>query len=217
MPNEGFVAFEPRIPLYVSGFGPRAMALAARVGDGLVMSVPPVPEAIERVWTRLDAAARQAGRVIDRATFLTTTLTTMCVTEPGEASDSARVRDAVGAFAIAAMHYLYEQWKEAGRPDQPGRYPGWDEYVRMLDRVDPERLHQRIHAGHNCWVLPDEERFVTRELIEATCLVGTAPELASRLRALEAAGLSQVMLLPPLGAKEQVLRDVAEQVMPLLV
>ena len=30
------------------------------------------------------------------------------------------------------------------------------------------------------------------------------------------AGLSQVMLLPPLAAKDDVLRDVATQVMPLL-
>jgi alkanesulfonate monooxygenase SsuD/methylene tetrahydromethanopterin reductase-like flavin-dependent oxidoreductase (luciferase family) len=216
MPDHGFVGFTPRIPLYVSGFGPRAMALAARLGDGLVMSVPPVPEAVQRVWARLDAAAAGVGRAVDPSSFLTTTLTTMFVTEPGEPTDSARVREGVGAFAIAAMHYLYEQWREAGRPDQPGRYPGWDDYVAMLDTVDPERLHQRIHGGHNCWVLPEEERFVTKELIDATCMVGTAADLAARLRALEQAGLSQVMLLPPLAVRDQVLRDVAEQVMPLL-
>ena len=28
MPDRGFVAFEPHIPLYVSAFGPRALALA---------------------------------------------------------------------------------------------------------------------------------------------------------------------------------------------
>ena len=216
MPDDGFVAFEPRIPLYVSGFGPRAMALAAQVADGLVMSVPPFPEAVQRVWARLDGAAAQTGRLLDRSSFLTTTLTTMFVTEPGEPSDSARVREGVGAFAIAALHYRYEQWREAGRPDQPGAYAGWDDYVAMLDGVDPERLHQRIHGGHNCWVLPEEERFVTKELIDATCMVGTPDLLASRLRALEAAGLSQVMLLPPLAVRDQVLRDVAAHVMPLL-
>ena len=58
MADAGFVSFEPRIPLYVSGFGPRATALAARHGDGLVMSIPPTVEALERVWsvTPLDAA-----------------------------------------------------------------------------------------------------------------------------------------------------------------
>ena len=93
------------------------------------------------------------------------------------------------------------------------------QYVAMLDgceQADPERLHQRIHQGHNCWVVPEEERFITKELIESSCMVGTAEDLADRLRALESAGLSQVMLLPPLAVKEQVLQDVATKVMALL-
>ena len=32
---------EPRIPLYVSGFGPRSMGLAGEFGDGLVYALPP--------------------------------------------------------------------------------------------------------------------------------------------------------------------------------
>ena len=57
---------------------------------------------------------------------------------------------------------------------------------------------------------------MTKELIESGCMVGTAEDLADRLRALESAGLSQVILLPPLAVKEQVLRDVATKVIPLL-
>lgn len=216
MPDVGFVAFTPRIPLYVSGFGPRAMGLAAKHGDGLVMSVPPRPDAVERVWRRLDAAAAAMGRVIDRSTFLTTTLTTMFVLDPGETADSQRVREGVGAFAIAGLHYAYEQWREAGRPEGAGRYDFWDEYVAMVESGDPQRLHQRIHQGHNCWVLPEEEQFVTKELIESSCMVGTPDQLANDLRALELAGLHQVMLLPPLAVKEQVLIDVATRVLPLL-
>jgi hypothetical protein len=36
------------------------------------------------------------------------------------------------------------------------------------------------------------------------------------MRALEAAGLSHIMLLPPLAPKESVLRDIAAKVLPLL-
>ena len=79
-----------------------------------------------------------------------------------------------------------------------------------------ERLHLRIHEGHNCWVIPEEERFVTAELLDATCLIGTAEQLATRLAELDDAGLDQVVLLPPLEAKERVLRSVAELVRPLL-
>ncbi len=219
MPTTGFVAFEPRIPLYVSGFGPRAMALAATHGDGLVMSVAPTPTAVERVWSRLDAAAALHGRVIDRSQYLTATLTTMFVLNPGEAVDSDRAKLGVGAFAIAGLHYLYEQWREAGQPDGFGRYSFWDDYVAMLgaeERRDPDRLHQRIHQGHNCWVMPDEEQFITKELIEASCMIGEAADLAVQIRLLEAAGLSQIMVLPPLDVNEAVLHDISAKVMPLL-
>ena len=214
--DRGFVDFAEPMPLYISGFGPRAMALAARHGDGLVMSVPPVPTAIERVWGRLDSAATAVGRVIDRTSFLTATLTTAFVLDDGESIDSQRVRDGVGAFAIAGLHYAYEQWREAGRPDTPARFSFWNDYVDMLESVDPARLHQRIHQGHNCWVLPEEERFVTEELITSSCLVATATDMARRINELEAAGLSHLMLLPPLDPKETVLRDIATKVMPLL-
>ena len=216
MADAGFVSFEPRIPLYVSGFGPRAMALAVRHGDGLVMSIPPTVEGLERVWSRVDAAAAEVGTTVDRSTFLTCTLTTIVVLQPGETIQSDRVREACGAFAIAGLHYLYEQWREAGRPDRRPAFPGWDRYVAMLDQADPERLHQRIHQGHNCWVIDEEWDLVTPELIEATCMVGTPADLAGRLDVLGAAGLSQVMVLPPLDVRDLVLRDIATDVMPLL-
>ncbi len=216
MPDVGFVNFTDRIPLYISGFGPRAMALAAKHGDGLVMSVPPHPGAVERVWGRLKATAATVGRDINPSNFLTSTLTTAFVLQEGEAVDSPRVKEGVGAFAISGLHYSYEQWREAGKPDTPPRFSFWDDYVGMLADIDPARIHQRVHQGHNCWVLPEEEPFVTAELIEATCLVGTATQMADRMRALEAAGLSQLMLLPPLAPKEQVLTDIATNVMPLL-
>lgn len=213
MPDKGFVDFQPRIPLYVSGFGQRAMALAVRHGDGLVMSIPPNVDGLERAWRRLDTAA---GTTVDRSTFFTSTLTTMVVVDPGEAVDSERSREMCGAFAISALHYAFEQWKEAGRPQRHPPFDFWDDYVALLDRTDPAVLHQRIHQGHNCWVVDEEQQFVTKELIEASCMVGTADQLARRLDDLAEAGLDQVMLLPPLAAKEDVLRSVAEQVMPKL-
>jgi len=216
MPDAGFVAFEPRMPMYVSAFGPKAMAVAGRHGDGLVVSVPPQPSAVAAVRGRFLEAAAEAGRTVDPASILLATLTTMVVLDEGEARDSARVKEQAGAFAIAGLHYAYEQSRQYGRRPNPVYAPIWDEYVAWVESVPEERRHQRIHAGHNCWVVPEEERFVVPELIEATCLIGTPTELAARLRTLEEAGLTQVMLLPPLAVKEQVLRDVAERVMPLL-
>jgi 5,10-methylenetetrahydromethanopterin reductase len=216
MPDAGFVAFSPRIPMHVSAFGPRALALAARHGDGLITSLPPQPAAVRGARARLSAAASEAGRTIDRSSFPIASLTTMVVLEPGEPTDSERVKRDAGAMAIASLHYVYEQYRQYGRRP-PAHVAGvWDEYTAMLAEVPAERLHLRIHQGHNCWVIPEEERFVTKERLEASCLIGTAEQLAQTLRELDEAGLDQVVVLPPLEAKERVLRDIAEQVVPLL-
>ena len=213
MPDHGFVRFDPAIPVYVSAFGPRALALAARLGDGLITSVPPDPRAVAGLRTKL---ADAAGRDLGPGEFPIATLTTMLVLDEGESVGSDRCRRETGAFAIAALHYAYEQWSQYGRAPSGHLADIWDDYTAMLDAVPAERRHQRIHLGHNCWVIPEEEAFVTEELIRRTCLVGTADELATRIVELEQAGLDQLVILPPLDAKETVIERVAADVFPLL-
>lgn len=211
MPEEGFVRFVPRIPLHVSAFGPRSLDLAAVHGDGLVTSAPPDPVAIRSLRRAVDERRLQHERPAGRDEFPIATLTTISVLEPGEPVDSGRVKEEVGAFAIAALHYAYEQYAQFGRPPGAHVRDVWDEYVAAVESVPEERRHLRIHLGHNCWVIPEEERFVTRELIERTCLVGTAGELRERISELGEAGLDQIVVLPPLAPKRAVLTDIGRE------
>jgi alkanesulfonate monooxygenase SsuD/methylene tetrahydromethanopterin reductase-like flavin-dependent oxidoreductase (luciferase family) len=212
MPTDGFVRFDDTqhpIPIHVSAFGPRSLELATRHGDGLITSAPPVPEAIAGLRARTDQDR-------DRADFPISTLTTIVVTDEGEAIDSERVRRQAGAFAIAGVHYAYDQFAQYGRRPPAHMADFWADYVAQVEQTPPELRHQRVHEGHNCWVIPEEERFVTAELIERSCLVGTPASLATQITALDEAGLDQIVLLPPLAEKEAVIRDVATKVMPLL-
>lgn len=210
MRDDGFVDFDAPIPLYVSGFGPKSLALVGKHGDGAVLSVPPVAGAMERVWTAIEGGAAAAGRQIDRSQFLAATLTTIVVLEPGEATDSARVKRLCGAFALASLHYSYDQHRNFGRPPKGPITDIWSDYRTLVEETPADRLHQRIHAGHNCWVLPEEERFLTRDLIEATCLVGTPEQLRDRVGQLEADGLDQIMILPPFDPRYEVIEAAAE-------
>ena len=217
MRDDGFVNFDDPIPMYVSGFGPRSLELAGKHGDGLVLSVPPDAALAERAWVPVERGATAAGRDIDRGSFPATTLNTIVVLEPGESADSERCRRLCGAFAIASLHYGYDQWRNFGRvPSNPAVAEVWDDYVAMLEQVPEDRRHQRVHAGHNCWVLPEEERFVTKALIESSCLVGTEDQVIERLLALDAAGIDQMMLLPPFDPRFEVIRTVGERIIPVL-
>ena len=212
MADDGFVRFSPSIPIHVSAFGPRSLELAARHGDGLITSAPPVPEAIAGLRRAIEH--HRAGE--DRAGFPISTLTTIVVTDEGEPLDSERVRRQAGAFAIAGVHYAYDQFTQYGRRPPAHMAGFWSDYVALVEETPAEVRHQRVHQRHNCWVIPEEEQFVTAELIGRSCLVGTPSSLARQIAALDEAGLDQIVLLPPLAEKEAVIRDVAERVMPLL-
>lgn len=211
MPDDGFVRFDPVPPLYVSAFGPKALDLAAGHGDGLITSLPPEPDVVAAMRSTIGDLRSAHGHSPVRDEFLLATLTTICVLEPGEATDSERVKHEVGAFAIAALHYAYEQYAQFGR--RPGAHllDVWDDYVAAVEETPSERRHLRTHLGHNCWVIEEEERFVTKSLIERSCLVGTPDELRTRVAELERSGLDQIVVLPPLDAKERVVADVGRE------
>ncbi|MGI9590832.1 MAG: LLM class flavin-dependent oxidoreductase, partial [Myxococcota bacterium] len=81
MPDQGFVRFEPRIPLYVSGFGPRSLALAGRHGDGAVIALPLGADYVGVARQAIEAGALAAGRELDD--FPLTALTQISVLDPG--------------------------------------------------------------------------------------------------------------------------------------
>jgi alkanesulfonate monooxygenase SsuD/methylene tetrahydromethanopterin reductase-like flavin-dependent oxidoreductase (luciferase family) len=215
MPDMGFVNFEDPIPLYVSGFGPRSLALAGKYGDGAVLALVGNPAAMASVWHMMQEGARSAGREIaPGGEYYTTALTTMVVLDDDEAVDSPRVKSECGAMAMAAVHYAYDQYRNFGH-QPPNALAGiWDDYTKLLESYPAERRHQRIHAGHNCWVLPEEEKFLTPEVLTASSMIGTRDQLIETLRAMEVAGLDQVMILPNFDTRFQVLERVAADILP---
>ena len=214
MPDKGFVNFDDRIPMYVSGFGPKSLALAGKHGDGAVLALPGNAAVMANIWRMIEAGATQAGRTIDRLDYYTTALTTMVVLDAGEAVDSPRVKAECGAMAMAAIHFSYDQYRNFGR-QPPGSLNGiWADYRRLIESYPAERRHQRIHGGHNCWVLEEEERFLTPEVLQATSMIGTRDQLVDRLLALADAGLHQVMILPNFDTRFDVLERVAKDVLP---
>jgi len=209
MQEQGFVNFADPIPLYVSGFGPKSLGLAGEYGDGAVLGLPMNGAMLEGRWQQIERGAARAGRVLDRANFHTTALTTIVVLDDGEAVDSPRVKAECGAMAMASVHYCYDQWRNFGH-QPPGMYRGiWADYCALLETYPEVRRHQRIHAGHNCWVLPEEEQFLTREVLQGGAMIGTREQLLMRLRDLASAGLDQVMILPNFDTRYTVLERVA--------
>jgi 5,10-methylenetetrahydromethanopterin reductase len=214
MPDRGFVNFTDPIPMHVSGFGARSLGLAGAHGDGAVVPMPRSASAVGHFWEAIESGARAVGRKLDRNRFPICALGMISVLDPGESVDSPRIREECGPFAMAGVHFAYDQWRQLGKPPPAYLSEFWGDYCAMLDEVPEDRRHLRIHTEHNCWVAPEEERFVTAASIEATCLVGTADEIVQRLAEFEAAGLDQVMILPAFDPRYDVLERVGRDIIP---
>ena len=96
------LGLEPKIPLYVSGFGPRAMELAGKHGDGLVFAIPPRGVAVAEALGHAHKGAARAGRALDG--FRNCALTNVALLEPGEPVDSPRVVRTVGPNVMASVY-----------------------------------------------------------------------------------------------------------------
>jgi 5,10-methylenetetrahydromethanopterin reductase len=214
MPDKGFVNLSDPIPLYVSGFGPKSLGLAGKYGDGAVLGITD-PQAISGARHMVNEGARSVEKDLESpSNFYTTALTTMVVLDDGEAIDSDRVKAECGAMAMAAVHYSYDQFRNFGH-QPPNALSGiWEDYTNLLESYPADRRHQRIHAGHNCWVIEEEEKFLTPDVLNASSMIGTRDQIIERLTGLSAVGLDQVMILPNFDTRFEVLERVAADIVP---
>ena len=120
-----------------------------------------------RDWRRLLASPDPPRGLLDR----------LSQSLPKQEPD--RVIEEIGPFAISSVHYVYDKLKENGGEPPPHMRPFWKEYCALVEQVPASHRHMRVHAGHCTYMLPEEVPFVTPDLLRATCLVGTADEVAS--------------------------------------
>lgn len=214
MREHRFIDVEHRIPLYVAAFGPKAQALAGEMADGLVSGLPRGGTVAGMLANARRGAAR-AGRELS-PDFYTSAMVNLVMREPGEPVDSPRIVAECGAAVISGLHYLVARHLETGAEPPGYARPVWKSYLDWLSEAPPEIRHQRLHGSHYSFLDPEEARFITADLIRASCLIGTPDELVEQVRALEAEGLRQIMLYPPLDRQYRVVEDFARAVMARL-
>jgi alkanesulfonate monooxygenase SsuD/methylene tetrahydromethanopterin reductase-like flavin-dependent oxidoreductase (luciferase family) len=212
-----FINLDDPIPIYVAANGPRAARVAGEFGDGWV-TAGGINAKIEGRLAQIREGAAAAGRSVPDD-FHIVALTSACVLRPGEALTSERVINETGAQVASALHFVYETWKARGRRDDaipPFFRDVWDDYLERVENFSlPKKARFRqIHEGHGTFLQPAERKYVTPEAIRGTCLAGEPDEIVERIRAMERAGINELLILPPADTQRQVFRDVAEYVMP---
>jgi 5,10-methylenetetrahydromethanopterin reductase len=173
-----------RVPLYVSCRGPKAQALARRLGDGALTGVfYPGGLGLVRaaVGPELPLAVHAVAAVADQ----------------GEPLDSPRLASAVGPVVAVAFHAFAEQpWRLEGLEGELCAQA--ERYLAAVGRALPaDRRHQELHRGHLVEVLlPEDRPLLTPANVARFSFCGTAAQLRERAEAMAADGVTELALQP---------------------
>ncbi len=186
----------PPIEMYVAGYGPRALAVAGRVGDGVVIQLAD-PDIIRWIMATARAAAEEAGR--DPATLK------CIVSAPSHISeDLADAREQVRWFPAMVSNHVR---------DLVDRYGADGSVVpRALTDYLPERTgydygeHSRVGAKHGS--------FVSDEICDRFCVLGTPDQAAQKLSELESIGVDQFNIYLMTHSQEETLQAYGEDIIP---
>jgi probable F420-dependent oxidoreductase len=187
----------PEVPLYVAAYGPRALGVAGRVADGVIIQLAD-PEIIQWTMATARAAAEEAGR--DPAAL-------KCfVCAPSKVSDDiAQAREEVRWFPAMVGNHVADIIRVHG---EGGNIPrALTDYVRDRDKYD-YKDHSRVGAAHGS--------FVTDEICDRFTVIGSASDVVAKLRELESIGVDEWIVYLMTNDQEETLEAYGRDVIPAL-
>jgi probable F420-dependent oxidoreductase len=191
---------DSRLPIWVAGYGPRALALAGEVGDGFILQLAD-PDITAWSIAAVRDAAEKAGRDPDALT--------MCVAAPAYVTDGS---DEQRAHALDQCRWFGGM---VGNhvADIVGRYGGEGSAV-------PRALTDYI-AGREGYDYNEHGRagnthtdFVPDDIVERFCLIGPPSVQVERLQELASLGVDHYGLYLQHDAQDETLAAYGAHVIP---
>ncbi len=186
----------PEIEMHVAGYGPKALAVAGRQGDGVIIQLAD-PDIIQWIMDTARAAAAEAGR--DPAALK------CIVSAPSHISDDlATARDQVRWFPAMVSNHVQDLIDRYGA-DGSVVPKVLTEYVEARKFYDYNE-HSRVGAKHG--------EFVTDEICDRFCVLGTPEQATAKLKELEGIGVDQFNVYLMTEGQEETLATYGEQIIP---
>ena len=185
----------PEVPIWVAGYGPKALAVAGRVGDGVIIQLAD-PQIVSWIMDTARKAAEEAGR--DPAALK------CIVSAPSHISDDiAAARDQVRWFPAMVSNHVMDLVERYGFDSEIPQ--ALTDYVKARKFYDYDD-HSRVGAAHG--------EFVTDEICDRFCVIGNAEQSAAKLRELEAVGVDQFNVYLMTHAQEETLQVYGDELIP---
>ena len=186
----------PEIPMWVAGYGPKALGVAGRVGDGVIIQLAD-PEIISWIMDTARRAAAEEGR---------DPLQLKCIVgAPSHVTDDlADARDQVRWFPAMVSNHVMDLIERYGT-DGSSVPKALTDYVQARKFYDYND-HSRVGAAHG--------EFVTDEICDRFCVIGNRDQIAAKLRELEAVGVDQFNIYLMTHAQEETLAAYGDGIIP---
>ncbi|HEU0244938.1 MAG TPA: TIGR03842 family LLM class F420-dependent oxidoreductase [Candidatus Limnocylindrales bacterium] len=184
-----------RLPVWIAGYGPVALKLTGRIADGAMLQIGD-PDLVRWFVSQVRASAREAGRDPDSVAVM--------AAAPAHVGDLADGRDRTRWFPALVSNHVVDLVNKYPREDLPEELT---QYVR--DREGYDYLHHAEVGSSNA-------QFVTDDIVDRFCLVGSVEQHIERLRALAEAGVDQFNLYLMNGDEEQQLEIYGREIIPAL-
>ena len=186
----------PEIPMHVAGYGPRALGVAGRVGDGVIIQLAD-PQIIQWIMETARHAAEEAGRDPDALQCI--------VCAPSHVSeDLADARDQVRWFPAMVSNHVMDLIERYGTDGStvPKALTDYVQARKFYDYND----HSRVGAKHG--------EFVTDEICDRFCVIGNTEQIKAKLKSLEDVGVDQFNIYLMTHGQEETLKAYGDDVIP---
>jgi probable F420-dependent oxidoreductase len=186
----------PSIPMHVAGYGPRALGVAGRVGDGVIIQLAD-PQIIQWIMDTARKAAEEEGRDPDALECI--------VCAPSHVTgDLAEARDQVRWFPAMVSNHVMDLIERYGA-DSDEIPAALTDYVKAREFYDYKE-HSRVGAKHG--------EFVTDEICDRFCVLGTPEDAVAKLKDLESIGVDQFDVYLMTEGQEQTLEIYGKEIIP---
>jgi probable F420-dependent oxidoreductase len=185
----------PRIPVYVAAYGPRALGVAGRVGDGVIIQLAD-PVIIQWIMEQARAAAEEAGRDPDELECL--------VCAPSIVTDDmAEAREAVRWFPAMVSNHVWDLVEKYGEDSEIPKE--LTDYIKTRKFYDYKE-HSREGAAHG--------EFVTDEICDRFTVIGSLDQVRAKLKELESVGVDHFNIYLMTHGQEQILEAYGREIIP---
>jgi probable F420-dependent oxidoreductase len=167
---------DAQVPIYIAGYGPRALTLAGKVGDGVVFQVAD-PFFIEWGMRFVREGAREAGRDPDDIVI-------HCSAATYVSDDRDEAREQTRWFPALVGNHIADVLRHHDPQELPEEL---FDYVHERTGYD---YRQHGHPG------ADHSKYVPDAICDRFCVLGTQDECAAKLRQLADLGVSEFNIYP---------------------